>query len=139
MHSVFFRASSSLILHDIIHLQRPPQFAVLSKVKSIIILPAEQADTRSRNNEKWLWQQLSFHHIDVLEYCMWIYEGIYGVGRYHRKSFSVSRDLINSPAVLHFHQRCTSLSPPKRGGLAAESKIQTLINKGFSSPNYETI
>lgn len=42
MLSVMFGASSGLILHDIIHLQRPPPFAVSSKVKLIIILPAEQ-------------------------------------------------------------------------------------------------
>lgn len=51
MHSVFSRASSSLILHDIIHLQRPPQFAVSSKVKSIIILPAEQPNKLTHDPE----------------------------------------------------------------------------------------
>lgn len=39
----------------------------------------------------------------------------------------------------NFHRRCTSPSPPTRERLAAQRKIQALINKGFSFPNYETI
>lgn len=58
-----------------------------------------------------------------------------------KKSSSVSRDLINSPCSLTFSPTVHfsfSAKERVRERLAAEREIQTLINKSFSFPNYET-